>query len=164
MDQIDLVVRARAHLAVEGDLAGADADLAFGPMHRVAAFEVATEGGVVTGVGHRGLYLLDRRIVGGDQDGQEIHAQAEAEAEGEYVGGEQDEDAAHGASLWVWIARHGAGQDHLGRLRATFIDTVPKAKRAQRGACGAAALVAEAGIGRARKLNDAFGLSRRRPI
>nr|WP_329857938.1 hypothetical protein [Stenotrophomonas muris] len=102
-DQVDLVVRARSHLAVEGNLGGADADLAFGPVHRVAAFEVATEGGAIGGVVHRGLHLRDRRVIGGDQDRQQIDAQAEAQAESKQVGGEQDENATHGASLRVVV-------------------------------------------------------------
>ncbi|MDG9844320.1 hypothetical protein [Stenotrophomonas sp. GD04054] len=82
-DQVDLVVRSRSHLPVEGHLACADADLAFRPVHRIAALEVATEGGAVGGITHGGLHLRDRRVIGGDQDRQQIDAQAEAKAEGE---------------------------------------------------------------------------------
>ncbi|MDQ7286288.1 hypothetical protein O0I55_14275 [Stenotrophomonas sp. Sm5341] len=115
-DQVHLVIRARSHLPVEGDLGGTDTDLAFGPVHCVAALQVAAEGGAVGGVFHGGLYLFHRRVIGGDQDRQEVDAQAEAQAEGEQVGGEQDEDAAHGASLWLRsIARRKAGRDHPGR-------------------------------------------------
>ena len=68
-------------------------------MHCIAALEVAAESGVVGGVTHGRLHLRRRRVIGGDQDRQEVDAQAEAKAEGEQVGDEQDEDAAHGASL-----------------------------------------------------------------
>ncbi|PAM42239.1 hypothetical protein CEJ63_24695 [Acinetobacter baumannii] len=57
----------------------------------------------------------------------------------------------------MWIARHGAGQDHLERLRAAFIDTVPNAKRAQWGDWSGAGPVARAERRCVGKLNDAVG-------